>query len=336
MHPVSIAPTRAMRNPARLIYLAKVASLYYDHGKTQQEIADELNITRSGISRLLTEAREEGIVEIKVHYPWRSSSEIEEMLRSSFGLRDARVLVRDNRSYDEVLAGLGVLAADYLQAMLTPTIRIGVSWGTALYRMLSALKPAHLPDAAVVQLIGATGSEYNPTDGPLLAQLLANRLSCATHFLHAPLIVDSEAACQAIRQDRAIQRTLQAAREVDVALVGIGTIDPGLYSLARAGYVVGDEIEALRARGAVGDICARHYSIDGQVLDVDINRRIIGISLEDLQQIPCVVGVAGGERKIDTILGALRGGYVNVLITDEEAAAGVLQRHLATNGMHSS
>jgi DNA-binding transcriptional regulator LsrR (DeoR family) len=197
--------------------------------------------------------------------------------------------------------------------------------------MISALQPVDLPNAEVVQLLGATGAENNPTDGPLLAQLLANRLNCTGRFLHAPLIVDSELACQAIRQDRSIQRALQHARDVDIAFVGIGSTDPELYSLARAGYVLKEEIDDLRAQGAVGDICAHHYAIDGQILDIAINRRMVGISVDDLREVPCVVGVAGGERKVDTILGALRGGYVDVLITDEEAAEGVLQRQLSAD-----
>lgn len=317
-----------MANAARLMYLARVASLYYDQDKTQQEIADELNITRSAISRLLTEARKEGIVEIKVHYPWRSSGGLQEMLRTTFGLKEARVLVRDNKAYDEVVKGLGILASEYLTSILRPDLKIGLSWGTALYQMISALPPVDLPHCEVIQLIGATGAENNPTDGPLLAQLLANRLNCIGRFLHAPLIVDSELACQTIRQDRNIQRSLQFARTVDVAFVGIGSTDPELYSLARAGYVLKEEIDELRAQGAVGDICAHHYALDGHVLDIAINRRIVGISLDDLKRIPCVVGVAGGRKKAETILGALRGGYINVLITDEEAAEAVLERHL--------
>jgi DNA-binding transcriptional regulator LsrR (DeoR family) len=311
-----------------MIYLARVASLYYDQDKTQQEIATELNITRSAISKLLTEARREGIVEIKVHYPWRSSAELEAMLRSTFGIADAKVLLRDNKSYDEVVKGLGILAAEYLNSILRPDIRIGLSWGTALYQMISALQPVNLPDAEVVQLLGATGAENNPTDGPLLAQLLANRLNCTGRFLHAPLIVESEAAYNAIRQDRNIQKALQLAREVDVAFVGIGSTDPELYSLARAGYVSTSEIDELRVQGAVGDICAHHFSIDGRILEIGINRRIVGISIEDMETIPRVVGVAGGKKKAETILGALRGGYVDVLITDEEAALNVLQMQL--------
>ena len=94
-------------------YLARVASLYYDQNKTQQEIADEIGITRSAVSRLLTDAREKGIVEIIVHYPWRNSPKLEQAMVATFNLKSARVLVRGTKSYEEMLKGLGVLAAAY-------------------------------------------------------------------------------------------------------------------------------------------------------------------------------------------------------------------------------
>ncbi len=312
------------KDPSRLTYLAKIASLYYDQGKTQQEIADEVGITRSAISRLLTEAREAGIVEIVVHYPWKTSAELEKALLAAFPLKTVRVLHSADKSYQEMLQGIGVLAAEYLESVLQPDISIGISWGTALYEMIKAMPPKNLPGAEVVQLIGATGAENISTDGPMLAQLLSNRLGCTCRYLHAPLIIDSEAGQNIIIQDSSIQTTLERARNVNIALVGIGTTDPALYSLLRAGYVSEEETLAIRRAGAVGDICAHHYDADGHVLDIDINRRVVGITLEELKAIDTVVGVAGGEKKGETILGALRGGFINVLITDETAARRVL------------
>ncbi len=317
------------KDPSRLAYLARIASLYYDQGKTQQEIANEVGITRSAISRLLTEAREEGIVEIVVHYPWKTSSSLEEALSRTFSLKAVRVLTSADKTYQEMLQGIGILAAEYLESVLYPEISIGISWGTALYEMIKAMRPSNLPGAEVVQLIGATGAENISTDGPMLAQLLSNRLGCACRYLHSPLIIDSEAGQNILIQDRSIQATLERARNVDIALVGIGTTDPRLYSLLRAGYVTEEKTQTIRAAGAVGDICAHHYDAWGRVLDIDINRRVVGITLDELKAIDTVVGVAGSEKKGETILGALRGGYINVLITDEYAARRVLALHEA-------
>jgi DNA-binding transcriptional regulator LsrR (DeoR family) len=319
-------------NDARATYLAEIAFLYYDHGKSQEEIAQQFGISRSAVSRLLTEARDKGIVEIIVHYPWRTSPELEQALVSTFKLKAANVLVAGNKRYDEMLQGLGVLAARYLDRIIYDGMTIGISWGTALYEMIRALRPRYLHSVQIVQLIGATGSENVPTDGPALAQLLTSQLAGSCYYLYAPLVVENEAVREVLLQDRNIRETLARAEQADIALVGIGTTRSDLSSLLRAGYVDEAEAERIRATGAVGDICGQHFSLTGEWLDIDINRRIVGISLDTLCKIDTVIGVAGGSRKGAAILGALRGGYANVLITDDQAAQKVLALHEATRG----
>lgn len=318
-------------NDERLAYLAQVASLYYDQGMSQEEIAQKFGVSRSAVSRLLTEARERGIVEIIVHYPWRTSAELEQALVSTFSLKAATVLLTESKSYEEMVQGLGVLAASYLERILDDGTTIGISWGTALYQMIRALRPRRLSGVEIVQLIGATGSENVPTDGPILAQLLKDQLGGSCYYIHAPLIVENEAVREILLQDRNIRDTLSRAERADIALVGIGTTRPDLYSLLRAGYVNEEEHERIRATGAVGDICAQHYSLTGEWLDIDINRRVMGISLDTLSKIDTVIGVAGSSRKGAAILGALRGRYLNVLITDDQAAQKVLALHAATS-----
>jgi DNA-binding transcriptional regulator LsrR (DeoR family) len=198
--------------------------------------------------------------------------------------------------------------------------------------MIRALRPRYLHNVQVVQLIGASGSENVPTDGPILAQLLTGQLGGSCYYLHVPLIVENEAISEVLMQDRNVRDTLARAERADIALVGIGTTRSDLSSLLRAGYVDEAEAEQIRATGAVGDICGQHYSLTGQWLDIDINRRVIGIRQDALSKIDTVIGVAGSSRKGPAILGALRGGYVNVLITDDQAAQKVLALHEATLG----
>jgi DNA-binding transcriptional regulator LsrR (DeoR family) len=316
----------------RLTYLAQVASMYYDQGKSQEEVAKEFGISRSAVSRFLTEAREKGIVETIVHYPWQISAELQEALVSTFKLKAANVLLRENKSYEELLQGLGVLAARHLDRVLFDGAIIGISWGTALYEMIKALRTRHLSGVEVVQIIGATGSENVPTDGPILAQLLTGRLGASCYHLHAPLVMDNETVREVLMQDHNIRNTLARAERADIALVGIGSTRSDLSSLLRAGYVNDDEQDRIRATGAVGDICGQHYSLAGEWLDIDVNRRVVGISLDNLSRIETVIGVAGSSRKGAAILGALRGRYVNVLITDDQAAQKVLALHEATSG----
>ena len=310
----------------RTAYLARVASLYYELGKNQQEIAEDLGVSRPAVSRLLSEAREKGIVEITIHYPWRTSPELERRLCQAFQLRRAIVLVREQKSDEDMLVGLGILASHFFQDLLWDGMIIGISWGRALYQLIRALTPRSLLQSEVVQFVGASGNESSPTDGPLLAQLLSSRLGCQCRYLYAPVIVDNAETRQSLLQSRSIRDTLDRASQCHVALVGIGSTAPELSSMQTARYLSVEELREMRRCGAVGDVCAHYYDINGRYLDIEVNRRTISVAREDLAQIDLVIGVGGGEQKADSILGALRGGYVNVLITDDLAAVKVLEQ----------
>ncbi|TLN26589.1 sugar-binding transcriptional regulator [bacterium] len=316
----------------RLELLARVASLYYDQKKRQDEIADEIGMTRSAVSRLLTKAEKIGIVEHIVHYPWRTSSDLEQALQVTFHLKGVSVLQRQEKSYNEMLNGMGVLAAQYFTSLLPDIHSVGVSWGSGLYHLVQAFRPQSRPDMEVVQLMGGTGGERGSSIGPLLAPSLANHLGCTCCFLHAPLIMKNETARDAILEDQTIRQTLEKAEHCDVALVGIGSISPELYNPYRLGYLSAEELEDMHASGIVGDVAGIHYDINGNYLgDHWINHCWIGISEETLRKIPLVMGVAGDAQKAEAIYGALRAGYIDVLITDDLAARRVLELHRQFN-----
>ena len=304
--------------------LAQVASLYYEDGLTQAEIACQVDASRSTVSRLLQEAREAGIVEITIHYPWKTDLGLENLLEERFQLRRALVLATRGRAYTEVLRGLGVLAARYIDRALSQDATLGISWGTAVHSTAQALRPKRRLPITVVQMIGAVGLGDPLIDGPDLARLMAHIYRGEYRYLHAPLIVENGQVREGLVQEPRIQETLGLARKVDIALVGIGSLVPEVSSLLRAGYLDREALTELRARGAVGDICGRHYDAQGRVMDIELNRRMVGIELKDLQDIEQVIGVAGGEAKAEAILGALRGDHVNVLVTDDRAAGKVL------------
>lgn len=316
----------------RLELLARVASLYYDQKKRQDEIADEIGMTRSAVSRLLTKAEKIGIVEHIVHYPWRTSADLEQALQGTFHLKGVSVLQRQEKSYNEMLNGMGVLAAQYFTNLLPDIHSVGVSWGSGLYHLVQAFRPQSRPDMEVVQLMGGTGGERGSSIGPLLAPSLANHLGCTCCFLHAPLIMKNETARDAILEDQTIRQTLEKAEHCDVALVGIGSISPELYNPYRLGYLSAEELEDMHASGIVGDVAGIHYDINGNYLgDHWINHCWIGISEETLRKIPLVMGVAGDAQKAEAIYGALRAGYIDVLITDDLAARRVLELHRQFN-----
>ena len=174
-------------------------------------------------------------------------------------------------------------------------------------------------------MIGAAGRGDPLIDGPELARSLAQTLGADYYTLNAPLIVDDPSIRHALLQESNIRETLALASQADVALVGIGSVEPDISSLVRAGYTQPKEMMAIKATGAIGDICACHYDKDGRILDIDINQRAIGVSLETISRPNCVViGVAGGAGKAPAILGALRGHYIDILVTDSLAVERIL------------
>jgi deoxyribonucleoside regulator len=309
--------------------LAQIAGMYYERGLSQQEIAETLRYSRSAISRLLTEARETGIVEIRVHHPLERSQAAEEALQAAFpALQHAQVTVCSTLTYWQTLRHLGAEAAQMVEGLVDEGTLLGVSWGTAVYEVASALTPERRsPGMTVVQLIGALGTADPEIDGPELARMIAQAYGGRYQIMPAPFVVDSQALRDALMDNRRLREVLQMARSADVAIVGIGTVDPAMSSLVRAGYLTRDEIEAVAAEGAVGDVCGIHFDEAGCLLNIPLNNRVVGIEPDSLAGIPTVIGVATGDAKAPAILGALRAGLVNALFTDEATAERVLRRH---------
>ncbi len=304
--------------------LAQVAELYYDQGLTQAAIADRLGYSRSMISRLLTAAREQGVVEVRIHHPLSRQMDLEQQLRHAFGLLEARVLARGNLEYPDLLRRLGVLAARLVEDLVADHMTLGVSWGTALAEMVGALR-WQPRSVYVVQMIGSLGASAPEIDGPELARRLARNFGGRYATLPAPLIVDSEVTRTNLCDERRIQRVLDDAADASLALVGIGTVDPTLSSLVRAGYLEPRQLDELVAVGAVGDVCAIHFDQVGRLVHTPLTRRVVGIDYDHLVRIPRRLGIAGDLPKAPAILGAVRSGLINILVTDDAVAATLLR-----------
>lgn len=310
----------------RLELLAKIASLYFEEGLGQAEIAARTGYSRSMVSRLLTDARAQGVVEIRVNHPIERRQDLELALQTLLGLKIVRVLVGANLDYEQMLPRLGRLAALLLQELLHDDITIGVSWGTAVHATALALRPGTCSGAEVIQLIGSLGTPDPEIDGAELTRRIARTLMGRYTILPAPLFVDSEATRQSLVNDSRVQQVTAQFRTVEIALVGVGTIDPERSSLMRSGYLTARQLEELRRFGAVGDVCAIQFDATGRLIDAPLTRREIGIEPDVLAQIPMKLGVAGGPTKVVPIIGASRAGLINMLATDDVAATQIVQR----------
>lgn len=304
--------------------LARIATLYYYQDLSQQEIAQQLSLSRSNVSRLLKEARDRGIVEIYIHQPIGRDMELEAQLKQRFGLRGAAVAQAVPGDSLATLQKAAQLAAGILDEQLADASTLGISWGSTVHAIVDAFAPRRRHDVEVVQLMGGVSSSEPVIDGPALVQRLARTLTGRYRYLHAPLIVDRPEVAEALLGQRNIAEALELAAGAEVALVGIGALDSTLSSLLRAGYLSAEEFAAIGAGGAVGDICARHFDRAGRPVAPEIDARLISVRLDELERIPTVIGAACSPAKAQAILGALLGGYLDILVTDSDAAEAVL------------
>lgn len=309
----------------RLATLARVASLYYEDGMNQNEVAAIMGYSRSHISRMLAEARREGIVEIHVHHPLERVAALEQRLADQFVLQEVRVLKSNGVPYSQMLRRLGALGAGLLAQKVNPKSILGISWGTALYEVGNMLAPIDYPDVKVVQLIGSATSRDHQVDGPGLARAFSMQFGGQYYTMPAPWLVGDKQIRDALMKERRMQEVLDLTKKVDIALVGIGTVDPRLSSLVRAGYLSIEEAEQIQAMGAVGDVCGHYFDIQGNLMEIPVAGYAFGTEVDTLQAISLTIGVAGGAVKAPGILGALRSKLVNSLVTDDAAARIVLE-----------
>ena len=309
-------------------YYLKLKALDYLYNKnyTQTEISKRLNVSRVTLAKLLDEAKAEGMIKIEIvdvrNMQWML--QMEEELKNRFRLKD--VLLVDGAALrdEDVMQKIASKAATYFDNVLRSGMKIGVTWGRTLNAMVDKLPVnRNVKDLTVYTLVGSASSnvDFQPN---ILARNLLNKYSGILRILTAPFVCGSAELCSAIKQDRQIAEILTESVCEDITVVGIGEAPAegewklGDYPFDR------DDIEELIEKGAVGDICGNFFDINGDPCDTALQKRIVSISLADLNKRSLVVGVGGGPQKVKSVLGALNGAYLDVLITDVKTASAVL------------
>ena len=304
--------------------LAQTASMYYEQGMTQSAIAAELGLSRVKVYRLLKEAKAEQIVQITINWPIERHNELEGALRARFGLKDAVVLKTSPQDTSPALGRLGQLGAHYLEQVLRDGTTMAVCLGRSTYEVINAVRPGFRAKVRVAQALGSMPFAMQELDSAALARQLAQKLGGDVLYLSSPIMADSPEAAEILRSQQGIERTLTAARRADVALVGIGNLDPATSGFVKAGFVTPDELAQLSADGAVGDVAGQIFTLSGELHSCEYNQRVIGITFDELCRIPTTIAVAMGHEKAQAILGCLRTCIINVLCTDDRAASEVL------------
>jgi DNA-binding transcriptional regulator LsrR (DeoR family) len=301
--------------------MVKIAKMYYEEGMTQTVISERLGISRPKVSRLMHEAMEQGIIRIEIASTVGDHSELMQNLQSGFDLLEAIVVhVNEPITYEAVSYALGVEAATYFQRIVKDGDVVGLTWGSALASMVTHLPLEKKPSCMVVQLVGGLGSPNTNTHATDLVSRTATTLGAKMSLLPAPGVVGSVDSANILLSDHHVNQALEWAKRTDVAFVGLGSTKYNPFLLQHKEIITLEELHKLQSQGAVGDISLHFFDGDGQEIESEFHRRVIGISYENLKKIPRVVAIAGGMDKHQAILGAVRGKLINTLITDQVTA----------------
>lgn len=302
--------------------LVDLATRFYVTGESQVEIARALGLDASTVSRYLKRARDEGIVHVEIRRPRTLHGALALELATTFGLKKAVVVAGDpGPAANEAVAKA---AADYVNSHLLNGMHLGLSWGRMLSAAIHRLPAGTVSGLDVSLLHGGVGRGGAGIQGHELARHLASlHPHSRVHYLHAPVLVDSADIKAAMLRDRSIRAALESAASSQVALVGIGTVDD-TAPLIRDHHISPRDRQRLLDAGAVGDVSTRFFNAAGEPVHV-LDDRLIAIEWSQLKGIPLVIGMAAGLEKRAAILGALRSGCLDVLVTDEASARSVLK-----------
>ena len=304
--------------------LTRVAWLYYKQEMTQSEIAHKLKMPRLRVVRILQRARSEGIVQINIVNPLCNCLELEKRFIATFHLRDAMIVPsRDVQDENGIREALGKAAAQYLEKRLRSGDLLAVGWGMTTFQVAKSIRPGKVKNLRIVTLQGGLTPSYylNPYEiGAKLAEIFQGEC----YYIHAPVLTASEELCRSFKSEVTVHQALEMVKQADYALVSIGKATPE-STLVKMRYLSAPEVESLRQLEAVGDILVQFFDIEGRKVNSELHRRIIAFPIEELGKLRNVIGIAGGKSKIRPILGALRGGYIKVLITDEASATELLK-----------
>ena len=304
--------------------MIRVCDLYYNKGLKQEEIARRMEISRPTVSRIISNARKEGIVKIEVVNPFQHNYfQTERELEDKYGLKE--VIISDDYLDDaEGKYHLGQACAKYLQRTLADDEIVGISMGRTIKQVSPHIKFEKFSNINFIPLLGGMGQvgiEYHCNQ---IVIDFARAFGGKFHLLHAPAYISDEDLMKSLKKDIHISQVFDLMENITTAVVGIGTEMEG-STMMESEYYNREDIREFKSLGIVGDVCLQMYDINGNT-DYPYNNHIFGYDIKNLRKIRRSIGVASGEEKIEAIYGAIKGGFVNVLVTDNLTARMLLDK----------
>ncbi|MET1044935.1 MAG: sugar-binding domain-containing protein [Microbacteriaceae bacterium] len=308
------------------VLAVRVAELYYEDAKTQDEIGALLKITRWKVGRLLAQARERGIVRIEIVHPRARRLGIERQLRERFGLTDAVVVPAPTGENSDADAHERVAqaAADFLAALRPVPRVLGVSWGRTLSDVADHLTDGWASGVEVVQINGGVSLNKRASTAASTAVEIARKAGGQATLLPSPAILERLETKQAIESDRTVAAVLDKASAASVYLYSAGVAD-NTSALVDSGYLTAHDVAELVRKGAVGDVVGRYIDANGNIVDPTLDQRTVGLGLDRLRSATTGVLVIAGRAKHDIARAVVGGGLCSVIVTDEHTAEALLE-----------
>jgi DNA-binding transcriptional regulator LsrR (DeoR family) len=306
-----------------------VLVMHFVEGKKQSEIATLLNLSTAKVNRMIKQGRELGMVSISVTSPFQRLVALEQKLSSKWDLENALVTPTVSHSLQTTLQQVGTAAADLLMQNIRDGDVIAVTGGKGVSALVENLNVERKFDVTVVPLTGCVqGKHY--TDVNHVATLLAERLGGKAMLIHAPLFAEDEKEKEMLFSLRQVREVFELAKSASLALTGVGSILTPTSSYYDLHPISAQDRKTLIDRGAVGEFVAHLINENGELCDVDLNRRLLALAPDDVARIPKTIGIAAGEEKVKPVQAILNGKYLSSLVLDEATATSALKHNLET------
>ena len=309
----------------RIRLINEILLLYYVQELTQAETARRLGLSTAKVNRLLQQARKQGMVEVTIRTPFQHLFDLESRLKAIFDIEEVVVIPRIAEDPDAMVHTLGRAGAYCLLRHVRDGDVIAIGGGTAVHAVAQALEPKRPYDVVVVPTSGGVqGLPY--TDVNSLASQIAERLGGRAYQFHAPAFVETPEQREMLLSMGPVKEIVDIARQANVALMGVGTVHHEASRYVEFTALSPDDMKQIAEEwGGVGEIGAFVFDIEGHPCAQEYADRVVGLPLPELKRIPFLIGVAATVAKALPVYGALRGGYLNALITDEAAARGIIE-----------
>ncbi|MGG5373160.1 sugar-binding transcriptional regulator [Enterococcus sp. AZ196] len=304
--------------------IIKIACLYYEDGLTQAQIAKIIGVSRSLVSKLLLDAREQGIVEITINSKNEYTSKLERSLEAVYGLKTAMVVDSKDLTNEEVEKVAANYGAYYLNSRLKSIKKLGISWGKGIRRVVDSVIHSSNTEVAVIPLIGGMGDSHVNIHSNQLCYDLARKIRGQSKYLYAPAMLSDEQLAIALRSNQTIKSVLDDGANVDFAIVGLGNPYAG-STMEEIGYLTEADIQQLKTDEALGDINSNFFDARGEKVDNEINKSIVGITLEDIRKIPQVMTIVDDLRRMPIAKIAIETKLINILVTTDKVAQALLE-----------